>query len=90
LIQLRITWFSTAAFASLTFETATWRQSTSWNFFTDIGGIVIIFGLIFLLIGFIAGVPILWTIGMIVLIVGLVLWAMGTMGHSVRGRRHYY
>lgn len=51
---------------------------------------MIIFGLILLLIGFVAAIPILWTIGMIVLIVGLVLWAMGTMGHSVRGRRHYY
>jgi hypothetical protein len=51
---------------------------------------VIIFGLIFLLIGFVTGVPIIWTIGMIVLIVGLVLWALGTTGHSVRGRKHFY
>jgi uncharacterized membrane protein HdeD (DUF308 family) len=58
--------------------------------FTSPGGIVIIFGLIFLLIGFVTGVPIVWTIGMIVLIVGLVLWALGSAGHSVRGRRHYY
>jgi hypothetical protein len=51
---------------------------------------MIIFGLILLLIGFVAGIPIVWTIGMIVLLVGLVLWALGTMGHAVRGRRHYY
>jgi Flp pilus assembly protein protease CpaA len=31
-----------------------------------------------------------WTIGMIVLIVGLVLWLLGAMGHAVGGRRHYY
>jgi len=31
-----------------------------------------------------------WTIGMIVLVVGLVLWVLGTMGHAVGGRRHYY
>jgi len=51
---------------------------------------VIIFGLILLLIGFITGIAIVWTIGMIVLVVGLVLWVLGTMGHAVGGRRHYY
>jgi len=51
---------------------------------------VIIFGLILLLIGFVTGIAILWTIGMIVLIVGLVLWLLGAMGHAVGGRRHYY
>jgi hypothetical protein len=51
---------------------------------------VIILGLILLLIGFITGIAIVWTIGMIVLIVGLVLWLLGAMGHAVGGRRHYY
>jgi hypothetical protein len=31
-----------------------------------------------------------WTVGMIVLVIGLVLWALGTMGHAVRGRRHFF
>jgi len=35
-------------------------------------------------------IKLLWTIGMIVLLVGLVLWAMGALGHAVGGRRHYY
>jgi hypothetical protein len=51
---------------------------------------VIIFGLILLLIGFVTGIAILWTIGVIVLIVGLVLWALGATGRAVGGRRHYY
>ena len=51
---------------------------------------MIILGLILLLIGFVTGIPIVWTIGMIVLIVGLVLWLLGAMGHAVGGRRHYY
>lgn len=51
---------------------------------------MVIFGLILLLIGFVTGVTILWTIGMIVLIVGLVLWLLGAMGHAVGGRRHYF
>jgi len=51
---------------------------------------VIIFGLILLVIGFVTGVAILWTIGVIVLIVGLVLWALGATGRAVGGRRHYF
>jgi Flp pilus assembly protein protease CpaA len=51
---------------------------------------MIIFGLILLLIGFLAGIQILWTIGVIVLVVGLVLWLLGSMGHAIGGRRHYY
>ena len=51
---------------------------------------MIIFGLILLLIGFVTGIAIVWTIGMIVLLVGLVLWLLGAMGHAVGGRRHYY
>jgi hypothetical protein len=51
---------------------------------------VIIFGLILLIIGFITGIAIVWTIGMIVLLVGLVLWLLGAMGHAIGGRRHYY
>jgi hypothetical protein len=51
---------------------------------------VIILGLILLLIGFLTGMAVLWTIGMIVLIVGLVLWLLGAVGHAVGGRRHYY
>lgn len=51
---------------------------------------MVVFGLILLIIGFVLAVPILWTVGMIVLIVGLVLWALGAAGHAVGGRRHYY
>jgi uncharacterized membrane protein HdeD (DUF308 family) len=51
---------------------------------------VIILGLILLLIGFVTGIAIVWTIGMILLVVGLVLWLLGAMGHAIGGRRHYY
>jgi hypothetical protein len=51
---------------------------------------VIIFGLILLLIGFVTGIAILWTIGVILLVVGLALWLLGSMGHALGGRRHYY
>ncbi len=47
-------------------------------------------GVVLLLIGFLLGVPILWSIGMILLIIGVVLWALGSAGRAVGGRKHYY
>ena len=43
-----------------------------------------------MIIGFVAGIPILWTVGLIVLLIGLVLWMMGAAGHAIGGRRHYF
>jgi Family of unknown function (DUF6131) len=51
---------------------------------------MIILGLILLLLGFLLHVSILWTIGIIVLIVGVVLALLGATGRAVGGRRHYY
>jgi hypothetical protein len=33
---------------------------------------------------------VLWGIGVIVLVVGVILASLGTIGHAVGGRRHYY
>lgn len=33
---------------------------------------------------------VLWGVGIIVLVVGLILAVLGTIGHAVGGRRHYY
>jgi hypothetical protein len=54
------------------------------------GGNMIIFGAILLIIGFVAGVPILWTIGMVLVVIGAILWILGSLDHAVGGRRHYY
>jgi len=51
---------------------------------------MIILGLILLIIGFLAAIPILWTIGIAVLVVGLVFLLLGTIGRGVGGRRHYW
>jgi uncharacterized protein DUF6131 len=51
---------------------------------------MIILGLILLIIGFVAKIAILWTIGIIVLVVGLILALAGALGHAIGGRRHYY
>ena len=51
---------------------------------------MIVAGIVLLLLGFLLGVPILWTLGLIVLIVGLVLMVLGSAGRAVGGRRHYF
>jgi len=51
---------------------------------------VIILGVILLIIGFVAKVAIIWTIGIIVVVVGAILALLGMTGHAFRGRRHYY
>lgn len=51
---------------------------------------MIILGLILLLIGVLLGVPILYTLGVILLIVGLVLLVVGRTGTAFAGRRHYW
>jgi hypothetical protein len=52
--------------------------------------LVIIIGVILLIIGFLTGISILWTLGIIALVIGLILALLGAVGHSVGGRRHYY
>jgi Zn-dependent membrane protease YugP len=51
---------------------------------------VIVLGIVLLIIGFIAKIAILWTLGIILLAVGVVLVLMGSRGRAVGGRRHYY
>jgi len=51
---------------------------------------VIILGVLLLIIGFVTGIAILWTIGIVVVIIGAVLWILGSLGHAVGGRRHYF
>jgi uncharacterized membrane protein HdeD (DUF308 family) len=52
--------------------------------------VLIILGVILLIIGFVAKVAIIWTIGIIAVVIGVVLALLGVAGHAVGGRRHYY
>jgi len=51
---------------------------------------MIILGLLLLLIGIIAGSGLLWTLGIIVLLLGLVFLVLGRTGRGVGGRPHYW
>jgi hypothetical protein len=51
---------------------------------------MIVLGLILLLLGLVLGIGILYTIGIILIVIGAVLWIMGSMERGVGGRRHYW
>jgi len=51
---------------------------------------LIIAGIVLLLLGLILGVGILYAIGIILIVIGAVLWIVGSTGRAVGGRRHYY
>jgi hypothetical protein len=51
---------------------------------------LIILGVILLIIGFIGHIAIVWTIGIIAVVIGAILALLGMDGHAVGGRRHYF
>ncbi|GAB2735214.1 DUF6131 family protein [Kitasatospora kifunensis] len=51
---------------------------------------MIVLGVILLVVGFVTGLSILWTIGIVLALIGIALWVMGAVGHEVAGRRHYW
>ena len=51
---------------------------------------MIVTGIIMLVTGTLARVGIVWTAGFVVLILGLIAVLLGTTGHGIGGRRHYF
>lgn len=51
---------------------------------------MIILGIVLLVIGFLVHIPILWTLGVVVLVIGAILFLLGTAGREIGGRRHYW
>jgi hypothetical protein len=51
---------------------------------------MIALGVVLLIIGFIAGISIVWVLGVIFLIIGAVLAITGHRGHQLAGRSHWY
>ncbi len=51
---------------------------------------MITLGIILLIIGIVAKIAILWSIGIALVVVGLVLVALGAVGRAVGGRPHYF
>jgi hypothetical protein len=51
---------------------------------------MIVTGIILLVIGVLSRIGIVWTTGFVVLILGLIALLLGTTGHGIGGRRHYF
>jgi hypothetical protein len=51
---------------------------------------VLILGLLLLLLGWLTDIGILTTLGIILLVIGAVLWILGAMGRPVGGRRYWW
>lgn len=51
---------------------------------------MIVLGLVLMLIGFLTHIVPLWSVGVVVALVGLVLLLLGAAGREIGGRRHYY
>lgn len=51
---------------------------------------MIVLGVILLILGFIIGIPILYTIGIILAVAGAALAILGGTGRRIGGRAHWY
>ncbi len=51
---------------------------------------MIILGVILLLIGIFAGIPLLTTLGAILAVIGVILYILGAAGRTVGPRAHYW
>jgi hypothetical protein len=51
---------------------------------------MITLGVICLILGLVFGVPVLWTIGLILIVVGIILAILGMMDRAIGPRRYYY
>jgi hypothetical protein len=50
---------------------------------------MIVLGIILLLIGYLLPVPILYTLGWILVVIGVLFFILGAVGHPVGNRRWY-
>lgn len=57
---------------------------------TSNGLTMIVLGIILLLIGYFAGISILYTIGGILLVIGIIMWILGAVGRPVGGRKVWF
>ena len=51
---------------------------------------MIVLGIILLLIGYFTAISILYTIGGILVLIGVVLWVLGAIGRPVAGRKVWF
>lgn len=51
---------------------------------------MIVGGLILILLAYLFGIPLLYTIGAILVVAGAILWILGAAGRAIGPRTHYW
>lgn len=51
---------------------------------------MIVLGVVLLILGYVFTIPLLWTVGIILIVIGAVMWVLGAVGRPVAGRRYWY
>ncbi|SOX56568.1 hypothetical protein MAAFP003_5273 [Mycobacterium ahvazicum] len=51
---------------------------------------MVVLGVVLLILGYLFAIPLLWTIGIVLIVIGAVLWILGSVGRPVGGRRYWY
>lgn len=51
---------------------------------------MIALGIILLILGYVLSISVLWTIGIILVVIGAVFWLLGAIGRPVAGRRYWF
>ena len=51
---------------------------------------MIVLGILLLLLGWLFAIGILQAIGLVLIVIGVVLWVAGSVGRPVGGRRYWY
>lgn len=51
---------------------------------------MVILGIVLLILGYFLGIHLLWAFGVILLVIGVVFWILGSVGRPVGGRRYWY
>jgi len=51
---------------------------------------MIVLGIVLLILGFFLHISILWTIGIILIVLGVIFWVLGSTGRAIGGRKYWY
>ena len=51
---------------------------------------MIALGVVLLVLGYFFAIPVLWTLGLIAIVVGAAFWILGSTGRPMMGRRYWY
>lgn len=51
---------------------------------------MITLGVILMVLGFLIGIPVLWSIGILLVLVGAIAALIGMSGRQIAGRSHWY